>query len=328
MIFQRSSVFNQTTYGKAFEFACLEALKLEASHHQHVEIQQDQTYSVAKNAFHVLDQNRQRNLERAATAAARHIVFVEPHLNTSSPDSRLLFLLQSDARGRGGDVRDVLCVKSLRNGWEIGISCKHNHDAVKHSRLSPTIDWGNEWLGIPCSENYWMDINPIFEGLNLYIANGELWRNIPRKVEDVYMPLLHSFKVEMERLHLRGENVPTKLVHYLLGRHDFYKVMSRERSRTTKIQAFSFNGTLGRSNGAVTTHYRELTRPSRLPTNIIYIDFAPESRNKLLLQCNEGWLFSFRIHNASSRVEQSLKFDIRLLGNPSLLYSHNEAWLP
>jgi hypothetical protein len=320
-------VFNQTTYGKAFEFACLNALRVEASRYQPAEIQQDQTYSIAENAFYTLPQDRQHKLISAANAAARHIVFVEPHLNTAVAQTNLLLALQPDIQGQSGDVRDVLCVKSLREGWEIGISCKHNHDAVKHSRLSPTIDWGTRWLGVSCSEDYWREVRPVFNLLRPLVETNRLWRDIPRKTADVYIPLLRAFKTEMETLYSRDRSVPAKLVHYLLGRHDFYKVIARENSRATRIQAFSFNGTLGRPSGSVTTPYRELTRPSRLPSAIIYIDFAPASNNTLLLQCDEGWLFSFRIHNASSLVEQSLKFDIRLRGNPSLLYTHNEAWL-
>ena len=39
--------------------------------------------------------------------------------------------------------------------WEIGLNIKHNHDAVKHSRLSHKIDFGAEWFEKPCSQNYW-----------------------------------------------------------------------------------------------------------------------------------------------------------------------------
>jgi len=35
---------------------------------------------------------------------------------------------------------------------------------------------------------------------------------------------------------------------------------------------------------------------------------------------NEGWQISFRIHNASSRIEASLKFDINLVSTPRSLF--------
>ena len=45
------------------------------------------------------------------------------------------------------------------------ISAKNNHRAVKHSRLSNKINFGEKWLGVSCSDNYFKEINPIFDML-------------------------------------------------------------------------------------------------------------------------------------------------------------------
>jgi HaeIII restriction endonuclease len=37
----------------------------------------------------------------------------------------------------------------------------------------------------------------------------------------------------------------------------------------------------------------------------------------------EGWQISFRIHNASSRIEPSLKFDINLVSAPHTLFTNH-----
>jgi len=49
----------------------------------------------------------------------------------------------SDLQGQSGDVRDVLAIRSLQK-WEIGVSAKNNHRAVKHSRLSNDINFGEK----------------------------------------------------------------------------------------------------------------------------------------------------------------------------------------
>ena len=46
------------------------------------------------------------------------------------------------------------------------VKSKHNHFAVKHSRLSPSIDFGEKWYGISCSKSYWDAITPIFDYLH------------------------------------------------------------------------------------------------------------------------------------------------------------------
>jgi hypothetical protein len=41
---------------------------------------------------------------------------------------------------------------------------------------------------------------------------------------------------------------------------------------------------------------------------------------------DNGWQISFRIHNASSKVENSLKFDIQLTGQPTDLFFIDTPW--
>ncbi|WP_386698102.1 HaeIII family restriction endonuclease [Lonepinella sp. MS14436] len=39
-----------------------------------------------------------------------------------------------------------------------------------------------------------------------------------------------------------------------------------------------------------------------------------------------SWQFSFRIHNASTKVEPSLKFDIQFIGMPTAIVSIDCKW--
>ena len=87
------------------------------------------------------------------------LIDIEPRLSHSISSKDILQLeIISDAQGQSGDVRDVLAIRLLQK-WEIGISAKNNHRAVKHSRLSSNIDFGGKWLGIPCSSQYFDEIS-------------------------------------------------------------------------------------------------------------------------------------------------------------------------
>lgn len=44
------------------------------------------------------------------------------------------------------------------------------------------------------------------------------------------------------------------------------------------------------------------------------------------MSLNIGWSLSFRIHNASTIVEPSLKFDIHFLGVPANISTVNYMW--
>ena len=53
-----------------------------------------------------------------------------------------------------------------------------------------------------------------------------------------------------------------------------------------------------------------------LPTTLLYMDFKPKSKTTVIMSFDNGWQFSFRIHNAKDTVEPSLKFDVQIVGMP------------
>jgi hypothetical protein len=60
----------------------------------------------------------------------------------------------------------------------------------------------------------------------------------------------------------------------------------------------------------------------KLPSRLIEVVYQENSKTTLLVTLNEGWQISFRIHNASSRIEPSLKFDINLVSAPHTLFTN------
>jgi len=170
-------------------------------------------------------------------------------------------------------VRDILCIRR-QNEWEIGLSCKHNHAAVKHSRLSRTIDFGELWFGIPCSESYFIEINPLFDELEELREQGELWRNISNKEERFYVPLLEALIRELERLNQNNQGViPERLLNYLLGRNDFYKIITIDNRRVTQVQEFNMYGNLNRTAGRERTLIK--LQQLQMATRVYNIGFKP-----------------------------------------------------
>lgn len=322
---------SNTEYGKAYEYACLIALRNQLTSRMGgtITVSASNAYLTAQNAFEKAEhEGVSDKLMCAANAAARVIIRLEPQLQYGK--DALNLIIQTDAQGIAGDVRDVVCVRGANN-WEIGISCKHNHHAVKHSRLSATIDFGEEWLGIPCSRQYFDAIVPVFSELRDIrvnaIKNNEplpLWNDIPDKAARYYVPVLNAFLTELHNLAVANQGVPGKLIEYLLGRYDFYKVITDDRHKTTRVEAINIAGTLNRpANG-----HRSIVDVARLklPTRFYHMGFAPNSNNKVEIVCDEGWALTMRIHNASSKIEPSLKFDVQLVSLPSSIHAQVEPW--
>jgi len=111
---------------------------------------------------------------------------------------------------------------------------------------------------------------------------------------------LNSFKDEVERSNNSHPEVPQRMVEYLLGEYDFYKVVSVDAKKITQIFSFNLRGTLNQASK--TTQPETILPIAKLPTRIIKMDFKPGKKNTIEMFMDEGWQFSFRIHNASSKV--------------------------
>ncbi|GAA8700009.1 hypothetical protein HpBT345_06600 [Helicobacter pylori] len=299
--------------GRAYEYAWCLALEQKLSVFKKVIVDKQNGFNACYRAYESLEKSLQERYLESAKQGVLLLLDCEPLLSEviGSSQNEITLSLQKDKLGEIGDVRDILI---YFDRFCIGLSIKHNHDALKHSRLSKDLDFGEKWLGVGVSQNYKDTIKPLFERLENAKKEGMLWRDFPNKEQEIYAPLLQAFKKEVLRINEDEKNkVPQKMVEYLLGKYDFYKAILLEREQKTKLEAYHFHNTLNRS---VKNKPKRIIPLSKLPTRMIYFDFKPKSFNTLELVLNEGWSFSLRIHNASSRVEPSLKFDIKLLSKP------------
>lgn len=317
---------NQTEMGKAFEYACAFVIQDKYKSDHNVVIEHSPQTDTAKSFFELLSNREKNNYIKGAKAALKIISRLEPMISESESD--LIISLQTDSKGQAGDVRDVLC---RIDSWEIGLSCKHNHEAVKHSRLSDTIDFGKDWFGKACSEEYFEAVKKVFLPLRKIRDESKasgmpaLWSDIPDKEDRCYIPVLNAFINELKRLDKAypGE-IPALLVRYLIGENDFYKVIMNDKREYTQIESININGTLNQPSEKKQALVN--VPKMKLPTKFYEIDFKEGQKNTIVVVCDQGWNFSMRIHNASSRIEPSLKFDVQLIAMPSSILTQIEPW--
>lgn len=133
----------------------------------------------------------------------------------------------------------------------------------------------------------------------------------------VYVPILDAFRKELLKLDKENPGiVAQRLVEYLVGTQDFYKVIKGKNK--VEIQAYNLHGSL---NLPFETVKSKIKIPKlKLPNRLIEIVYQDNSQTTLMVSLTEGWQISFRIHNASSRIEPSLKFDINLVSAPHSLF--------
>lgn len=285
---------SQNEMGRAFEYGITVAI----SRYLPAPIEDSASVRNARRCFEICPIIEQEHIVQSSQEVA---AFLTAHDDRLTEDSCYISI-QSDQQGQYGDVRDII-IHNTRINEDIGISAKNRHYAVKHSRLSERIDFGTEWLGLRCSDNYFNIVTPIFRELNSRKRRGEKWRDIGNKHQLYYMPVLQAFRQEIQSLFNRhADRTAEALIHYLLGRYDYYKVI--KENGEVSMMSFNVQGTL-RWGSRIP-----------LPTRIIEISHKPNSETTLFFTFDHGWQISFRIHNASTMVEPSLKFDINIIGLP------------
>ncbi len=313
---------NSNNMGRAYEYAWINALYKKLAAIRKINIINNSSLVANKSAWDTMNSDLQKLFMVSANSAIDTILELEP-IMSENDGKELLLEFQKDNAGIKGDVRDIV-IKHNSIKWEIGLSMKHNHDAIKHSRLSHRLDFGNEWFGIPCSSQYWSSVKPIFDRLIIDKNNNRKWSELVDKETMVYKPLLTAFMDEVKSAYKVNTSIPQKMVEYLIGTHDYYKIVSYDKKYITFIYTFNMNNTLNKPSA---TKVSAISVPVvKLPTELVAIKFKSGSNNSVEMYLNNGWQLSFRIHNASTKVEPSLKFDIQFIGMPVSILTIECKW--
>ena len=283
-----------TARGKAFEYALAKHL----SQVLDVPIVQSDSTATA-NEFY--DMYGVSDMDDAAAEAVMFLNAYDKHLREA-----VTIHIQGDARGQDGDPRDVIV--RLKSG-EIGISAKNHHRALKHPRLSRTIDFGSRWADYPVSREYWRAVRPIFDHMADLRDQKVRFKDLGDKETGIYLPVLTAFEDEFRRLYQAfGALFIQRVFRFMVGRYDFYKVV-KERGHVN-VASYNINGSL------------EWGPRWQIPTGLDFIRRKPNSRHTLIVGFTGGWQMSFRLHSARSIVEPSLKFDVNFEATPVTVTSN------
>lgn len=172
----------QVINGKAFEYS----IAMQYFNYLHdlglnVCLIENKAYATAYKSYNEVSEEEKNKFNQAAFNTIDTLIKIEPGLITQKNENDTLNIsINTDQSGENGDVRDIIFQRK-ESKWEIGISAKNNNDAVKHSRLSNSADFGLSWFGVPCSKDYWAEIQPVFNYIEECIASKLTWKNVNDK---------------------------------------------------------------------------------------------------------------------------------------------------
>lgn len=203
-------------------------------------------------------------------------------------DQRYAYTLDRlpDSAGVAGDVTDI---RLQSNFEQINISLKHNHDALKHPRLTRIP----RWLGMGADPTYTQIHNNIWAEFFLSASrlepNATLFRELVA-IDDEFINnnLYDPFCSFIADYLSRNANTIEAIQHmfdFLVGTYNFYKVIDMR-------------------DCIVIQDFINIPKPT---------DVAIEQTDKsyIAMRFNNGVVLSLRLHTASQRLIRSVKFDVR-----------------
>ena len=290
---------SQTASGKSFEYA----LALECSDLWGVEIIGEAVDSTRRAYFDVTESDR---VERHQAARAT-LAFLAARDNRLNPGNLESVELQPDKVARYGDVRDL--VLHTQSGTEIGLSAKNRNRAMRNPRISPKYDFGERWFGSTNSDAYREAIKPVWEFIEPMYVAGQMWPEESIKNEIIYLPALAAFIEETSRIfHENPLQSARHMMSYMLGIADYYMVY--KQNGDVLVQSFNMHKTLtwGKS--------------FPMPTRLVELAMKPDNETTAMMVMDAGWQLSFRIHSADKLVRRSLKYTVKIEGQPPELAQH------
>lgn len=343
-------ITNTVMNGKAFEYATLVGIYRELTENgwnsEQLEIYSDKNLRNIERAYQMVnvseeDENEESEpiyietcpnmFDRAAKVAARYLRMVEPILQT--PDTLYGVLsAMPDTAGIKGDVRDIDFViyddKSKKNLIkEIGISCKNNHEAVKHPRITENPDFADEWTNgeFHCSDIFMQGMYEIHQKIEEYRSQYTKWSEVEDKKDTIYYPIIKLFVDEIRRLGIceetdseerraEAKHFTEEFFEYMFGTQDFYKFIKDDNSNSTKVYPYNMHGTLMKSYKG--NKNEQAVKSINMPEEIVEVRIKPKSKTTLEIYFDQ-WIISMRLHNADTKITKtSLKFDVQIKAQP------------
>lgn len=343
-------ITNTVMNGKAFEYATLVGIYRELTENgwnsEQLEIYSDKNLRNIERAYQMVnvseeDENEESEpiyietcpnmFDRAAKVAARYLRMVEPILQT--PDTLYGVLsAMPDTAGIKGDVRDIDLViyddKSKKNLIkEIGISCKNNHEAVKHPRITENPDFADEWTNgeFHCSDIFMQGMYEIHQKIEEYRSQYTKWSEVEDKKDTIYYPIIKLFVDEIRRLGIceetdseerraEAKHFTEEFFEYMFGTQDFYKFIKDDNSNSTKVYPYNMHGSLMKSYKG--NKNEQAVKSINMPEEIVEVRIKPKSKTTLEIYFDQ-WIISMRLHNADTKITKtSLKFDVQIKAQP------------
>ncbi len=186
-------------------------------------------------------------------------------------------------------------------------------DVIRNS-FNAIDDFGDRIFGIPCSNEYFDDINEVL--LNIAPRDSENWGELVKDEKFIYgsliTPMLAAIGREFPRLLKSHPEAARKLYDYFYGKIDYYFIKPVDELEVTRIGCVNAHGGLGR----MPDNTNLLVPETGFPSELLEVRFATGkygevSRDTLQLNFDGGWALCITMNPVYDTYGE-LGFDVQV----------------
>lgn len=261
------------------------------------------------------------NIYRQAAPAIRRIATKEPYIFKKDGEPlviRLNYLTRELERDSFGEImlerpdidwRFSISIKDHANVLATMPLADRDRDVYMNNEVSvfnEIDDFGSRIFGIPCSNDYFDDMNEIL--MRIDDSNREKWNESLADdafvFKNIITPMLGAMGREMPRICEGHPEAPKKLIDYFYGSIDYYFIKPIEQYEVTRIGCVNSHGGLGRIPGT-NNHFTPVVE---FPTQLLDVRFATGehgtlSRDTIQFTFDGGWAVCVKVHTTYTEEE-------------------------
>ncbi len=276
------------------------------------EFRKDEEFRFFRDLWDNADPQERDKVYKQVLPAVRRIASKEPYIFETGGDPlvvRFNFLTRELEKDSFGEMM----LERPDIDWRISLSLKSSARVITAlpvadrkstdgdnviNSFNEIDDFGLRIFGVPCSNDYFQDMNEILLTFEPY--STEDWKKNMHDDDFLYgkfiTPMLKAVAAEIPRICAVHPEAPERLLNYFYGSIDYYFFNPIEELGITRIGAVNAHGDLGRIPG--TGNY--YTPRVKLPTELLDVRFATGdygeiSKDTIQLSFDGGWSVCLRL---------------------------------
>ena len=309
------------------------------------EIEKGEAY---ESYIKVFNESDDRDLVlRQARPAVRRIASKEPYLFKQG-GKPLSIDFNDQHRKLKRDSFGEIKLERADLDWRISISVKSDAKVIATmpvadrdvaSYMDHTVnvyneidDFGFRIFGVPCSNEYFEDINEILE--RIYPNDKDTWAKLLKDEDFAYgriiTPMLRAIGKEIPRICKDHPEAPQRLIDYFYGKIDYYYINPIEEVGVTRIGAVNSRKGLGRIPDNDNLYTPSVTFPTRL-LDVRFANgrYGELSRDTIQFTFDGGWSVCITVLiKETADGDRSFVLNVYLPVTPFGSYRDQVKWDP